>query len=180
MRWRLNSSHYLNVPGTEWEYKEESRTAGRPIRQRINVPMLLDVNDPSMWNDKQNRWIIVCHEGKGLPSDIVFVGDPTPEMEPLDDEARELSNKFAVRWNASPETLGIGGYDQALIERISSQVEEQLKGNMVQPISQPVGDSQIVELKELVAKLSERIAQQDAIIAAAMQPAPTPSGIRRA
>lgn len=129
-RWKLMTPHYLNVPGEEWEYTENDRTTGRPKRLKFQVPRLLDTRDPSNWT---NRWgnkdnedgeIIVCWQGKGEASDIVFIGDPTPDMVPVDDEAREISAKFETRWKAKPEAMA-GDYSQSLVDKFQIEMAEQ-------------------------------------------------------
>lgn len=128
-RWKLMTPHYLNVPGEEWEYTENDRTTGRPKRVKFPVPRLLDTKDPSCWT---NRWgnkdnedgeIIVCHEGKGESSDMVFTGDPTPDMVPVDDEARAISATFEHLWQAKPENMA-GDYSQSLVDRFQLQMAE--------------------------------------------------------
>lgn len=100
-RWQLTEPHYLNVPGTKWEMQITDRVTGRPKRTVFNVPLHLDPNIESDWNytdrignNIADGKIIVCHEGKGEDRDIIFIGDPTPGMLPIDDEAREISARF--------------------------------------------------------------------------------------
>lgn len=104
-RWKLTEPHYLNVPGTEWEQVTTDRVTQRPVRRKYPVPLHLDPRIQDDWNyDSEGERpfrhgdmdgsIIVCHEGKGKPNDRVFVGDPTPGMLPLDDEAKAISAKF--------------------------------------------------------------------------------------
>lgn len=121
MRWKLLSSHYLRVPGTEWEYKEVDQQTGRERRKRIEVDRYLDINDPSDFttrganvNGMQLGEVTVCHEGKGLPTDHIFTGNPTPEMEPLDEEAEALSNSLKDGWAYKGD--GETDYNQALIK----------------------------------------------------------------
>lgn len=103
-RWKLIEAHYLNVPGTTWEAKEVDRSTGRQVKKVFNVPLYLDPKDEADWNyrreqdpDLQDGGIIVCLAGKGRPRDIVFEGDPTPCMIPLDDEATKISLGFHWR-----------------------------------------------------------------------------------
>lgn len=128
-RWKLMTAHYLNTPGEEWEYTENDRTTGRPKRMKYPVPRLLDTKDPACWT---NRWgnkdneegeIIVCWQGKGENSDIVFFGDPTPDMVPVDDEAREISASFEGRWQAQPENMA-GDYSQSLVDKFQMEAAE--------------------------------------------------------
>jgi hypothetical protein len=106
-RWKLTESHYLNVLDCFWEQVETDRETGRQRRKQYPVPMYLNPNSPTDWNYRPGNGhitqggnsfdegtIVVCWEGKGERRDIVFVGNPTPGMEPLDDEAREVSSTF--------------------------------------------------------------------------------------
>lgn len=151
-RWKLATAHYLNVPGEEWEYTENDRKTGRPKRFKFPVPRHLDINDPTCWT---NRWgnkdnedgeIIVCWEGKGDSSDIVFLGDPTPDMIPVDDEAREISAMFEARWKHKPESSG--DYSQSLIDRF--QIE------MADIKSKPVEVPGLAELTKAIGALVEQ------------------------
>lgn len=126
-RWKLMAAHYLNVEGEEWEYQETNRTTGRPQRVKFPVPRLLDIRDPDCWT---NRWgnkdnadgeIIVCYKGKGESSDIVFTGDPTPDMLPVDDEAKEISATYEHLWKARPESMA-GDFSQSLVDKFQSEM----------------------------------------------------------
>lgn len=96
-RWKLTEKHYLNVPGTRWEFQTVDRMTGRPQRKVYEVPLFLDPENEQdwTWKDGFDGAVIVCHEGKGEPRDLVFVGDPTPGMLPLDDEATAITAKFS-------------------------------------------------------------------------------------
>jgi hypothetical protein len=128
-RWKLVAPHYLNVEGVKWEYQEISRTTGKPSRIQIPVPTYLDPRDPA---DFTHRWgqqtrpdvhsdvegeIIVSRGPSVDPKDIVFVGDPTPDMVPIDDEAKEISATFAETWRYKPETVSPGNYSQSLVDQ---------------------------------------------------------------
>ncbi len=127
-RWKLATPHYLNtVEPNEWEYKETDRKTGREKRMRIPVPRYFSPNDPSDWN---NRWggkdnedgeVIVCQPGKGEDRDYAFLGDPSPNMIPIDDEAKEISASFAERWKYKSDIETPGSYSQSLIDKF--QVE---------------------------------------------------------
>ena len=148
-RWKLLSGHYLNVPGTKWEYSEINRTNGRPNRVEFDVPMLLDPTDPTMWTHKSSPdegEIVVC-QGNGDPRDIVFVGDPTPDMEPLDDEAREISAKFTKKWAA----FGGGSSTVSFGENIVDQLQLELARKQSEPAPIPG----MTELLSAMAKLIE-------------------------
>ena len=98
-RWKLTEPHYLNVPSSRWEHTAVDSRTGKPTRKMYKVPMHLDPRVADDWNFKypnneMDGEIRVCWEGKGMPDDIVFEGDPTPGMLPIDDEAKAITAKF--------------------------------------------------------------------------------------
>lgn len=136
-RWKLMTSHYLNcVDPAEWEYSETDRTTGRQKRIRIPVPRYLDIRDPGDWTNKWNSGtnmaaskltnedgeIIVCVPGAGLPGDIEFLGDPTPDMMPVDDEAVAISKTFENHWRYKPE--GTVNYSQSLVDEFQTELAD--------------------------------------------------------
>ena len=123
------SAHYLNSPGSEWEYNENSRTTGKPVRRRFPVPRYLDPRDPADWT---NKWgnrddpegeIVVCYEDRGNPGDIIYTGDPTPDMSPIDDEAKTISASFEERWRYKPQTSETS-FSQALVDQFQSEMAD--------------------------------------------------------
>jgi len=99
-RWKLTEPHYLSVPSERWEHTTTDSRTGKPVRKMYRVPKHLDPRLEDDWNyrpenNNMDGEIIVCWEGKGLPRDIIFEGNPTPGMLPLDDEAKEISGKFS-------------------------------------------------------------------------------------
>lgn len=151
-RWKLGAPHYLNVPGEVFEYKETDRATGRQRRIQYAVPRLLDPDDPtcwtSTWGSKGNEdgEVIVCLEGRGEGRDIIFIGDPTPDMIPVDDEAKEISAKFEARWKSKPEESA-GQYSQSLIDRFQSE--------MAEVSAKPVEVPGLSELTAAIGKLVE-------------------------
>lgn len=128
-RWRLTASHYLNVPGTEWEQKEIDRTTGRQARKIYKVPRLLDPEEPSDLNYPGE--LIVAHEGKGAqPRDYIFIGPPTPDMEPLDDEAKAISANLAKTWKHPVDSLP-GNYSQSMQQEFEKQIAMSQTGDAV-------------------------------------------------
>ena len=127
-RWKLNTPHYLKVPGTEWEQTQTSTETGKMVRHRHPVPALLDPRDPADHNYKQDQMIIVCFAGKGEPRDIEFEGEPTPDMEPLDREAEEISASFASKWKHPIETLQSQGLSETLFQDLQKQLTEAIRG----------------------------------------------------
>ena len=99
-RWKLTEPHYLSVPSERWEHTTTDSRTGKPVRKMYKVPKHLDPRLEDDWthrpeNNNMDGEIIVCWEGKGLPRDIIFEGNPTPGMLPLDAEAEEVSSRFS-------------------------------------------------------------------------------------
>jgi len=159
-RWKLKTPHYLMVPNTRWEYVENSRVNGRPERKLFDVPRYLHPEDPQDWNwkyDRDSGDIIVCYEGKGDPSgkDLVFTGNPTPDMEPLDEEAKEITTR-TVR----PMLMGVEnerGYAGNVLEELSMKLAEAMTSN-------PSGSME--KLLETMNKMMEQNAMLIAALAA--------------
>lgn len=157
-RWKLACAHYLNTNDTEWEYNETNRSTGRPQRRKFAVPRYLDPRDPADWTtswgskDNADGETIVCWAGKGGDKDIAFEGDPTPDMIPVDDEAKEISASFAERWRYKPESSEIS-YSQALVDEFQTELADKM--------SKPV---EIPGLTELVAAIGTMATQNQEIL----------------
>lgn len=154
-RWKLLTAHYIDTRDTQWEYKEVDQSSGRERRKQLTVPRFLDINDPGDWT---NRWgnkdnaqgeIIVCHEGKGEKSDIVFYGEPTPDMSPVDDEAREISASLAEKWRYKPDGAE-ASYSQSMIDRFETEMRE---------IKETPATVEVTGLGDLVAAMAQMTAQ---------------------
>ena len=66
--------------------------------------------------------VIVCWQGKGEDTDIFF-GIPTPDMQPVDREAEEISPRRSL--NSGDSKRGQRDYSQsALIDRFQSEMGE--------------------------------------------------------
>lgn len=160
-RWSLRNAHYLNVPGTEWEHKEADRTTGKTMRKLYTVPMMLDPRDPADCNYPGE--IIVCHdEPKGEHRrDIQFIGDPTPDMEPLNEAAEAISNSLRDRWEHPIDTLPAnGGMNAEESAFMAKMMEAFAKGAQAQNQTVPKADYD--DLKERMAKLEALLAKPPA------------------
>jgi hypothetical protein len=142
-RWRLLNPHYLNVPGTEWEYIEVSRQTGKQARVRYPVPRYLNPNDPADHNYPGE--IIVAHAkpieatqgtsrvsitGGSKNHDIIFTGPPTSDMEPLDDEAQAISDECSSGWHRPFDELQTNGYgdsSQSLLSKLDTELTEAIR-----------------------------------------------------
>lgn len=90
-RWRLREAHYIYAKqfgeDTQWEYKEVDRITGRERRKRFDVPLYCDSGS------------VVCFEGSQIDDrDLIFAGPPTPAMEPLDEEAKNINKQHEKDW----------------------------------------------------------------------------------
>lgn len=99
-RWKLTEPHYLFLEEpTRWEYIEIERVTGRPKRTQFVVPRYLQPLDPADWTvtrlKNEDGDIVLCNGTNPGPGDLIYKGDPTPGMFPLDDEAKEISAKFS-------------------------------------------------------------------------------------
>jgi hypothetical protein len=155
-RWALTNKHYLNVPGTEWEHKELDMFTGKQARKVYPVPRFLNPEDPADWTHKEIGTIVVCHEGKGEPRDLPFIGPPTPDMSPLDDEARAISKIQQANYKHPIESLS-GDYSDTILAALQRQLDAAL------PISAgQVSQSDFAKLQEQVAALMERNTELEA------------------
>lgn len=163
-RWKLTSSHYLTVQGTSWEQIEVDRMSGKQIRKRYDVPLQLDISDTSLWNDNILRnprgevlggdIVVAYADKKHEANDYLFTGHPTPDMFPLDDEAKAISAKFEKTWNAKPsEEVTFGQRTIERIEEHQARVAEESK------------TVKIDGLADILKSMSGMMAQNQALIA---------------
>jgi|SRR6185437_10143855 len=158
-RWKLVAPHYLNVEGVKWEYSEIDRTTGKPRRAVFPVPSLLDPGDPADWNHRQGRddgEVIVTNGGASDPRDIRFTGDPTPDMIPLDDEAKAISASFASRWRHPIESLP-STYSDALVEDFQKEIAD---------LRTSSGPAKVEGMSELLTAMTAMMKQNQDILAA--------------
>jgi hypothetical protein len=175
-RWRLAAPHYLNVEGTSWEYKEVDRTSGRQKRTIFPVPLHLDPDNPSDWNivrGKDDGEIVVADkESVAFPKDIIFVGNPTPDMVPLDDEAKAISAKMAPKWKHPIESL-TGTYADEMMKDLSAEMDE---------VRSKSGSTQVEGMTELLTAMTGMMKQNQEMMAllASRAKEPEPKAARRA
>src|SRR5215472_3254034 len=126
-RWRLTEPHYLYTnPETIWERLETDTVTGRQVRKQYVVPAYFHHEIEADWTDKSEKAVIgsdrldLAHK-----TDIVFKGDPTPGMMPIDDEASAISAKFKEKWNI-PDNIkwGDGQYNAALTDYFTQQQDK--------------------------------------------------------
>lgn len=177
-RWRLKQKHYLMVPNNEWQYIEQDRVTGRPKRVNFPVPRYLDPTDYADCNYVErgsdgtilNGEIIVTNDLKTTSRDIPFYGDPTPDMEPLDEEAKTISASFKDVWKHPIETLPEQGYSMSILREIETQL------SAIKPAqSVSVGGVEPAQFTALQDQVTELIKQNTLI----MEQMLAKSGVRR-
>lgn len=165
-RWRLMTPHYLNIldpdtgEATEWVYAETDRTSGKARRKVYHVPQLLDPKDTSLHNFGED--IVVCQEGKGEPRDIIFFGEPTPDMEPMDEEAQAISDSLRSKWIHPVDTLpangGMSANEQAFMDSMMKAFAAQV-GPAISP-NVSATDERFAAMEKTIADLQARLATQ--------------------
>jgi hypothetical protein len=173
-RWKLTEAHYLKVPGTNWEYNSIDRRTGRPKREIFNVPLQLDPKsiddltkygqpDPGFPSRDVEDYIIVVSDIAGVNQrDVVFEGNPTPGMLPLDDEAKELSAACAKGlWKPTP-----GVDDDSQRQSYANGVIDDLMGQMNNLKDEVHKAPQIEGLSELMSTMAAMMKQNQEILGA--------------
>ena len=169
-RWRLINPHYLKVAelpdGTrvEWEHKETARETGRTVRKLYPVPILLDPKDPADCNYPGEVIVARAVEGAHvLRNDYVFEGDPTPEMEPMNEAAEAITAALRPKWEHPIETLPVNGgmssAEQAFMQNMMTTFAKEL-GAQLPKTNTAVPDESVDDLKARIAKLEAAIAAQ--------------------
>lgn len=153
-RWRLIEDHYIHgcppdLDVVEWEYKETDRTTGREHRRRFKVPFFMD------------KGTIVCHLGKGQDGDTVFEGDPGPNMDPMDAEAKTISARcreaHPFKWAHPVESLPGQGFSESLLISLERKLDSIAAGSPMPVVSSGVSKEEFDELKaQLAALMAEK------------------------
>lgn len=163
-RWALRQKHYLKVEGTRWRYEETDRETGERNEQEFPVPRLLDPDSPR--DCRTAGQCVVAYKGSEVRGDWVFTGPPTPDMEPLDDEAKALSAGWEPKWaNPISDLPSQGGFSDALLAGLEKQLTAAFAnaGAMVQPTSlKGVSQEDFTKLQEQVAALMAENAEMKA------------------
>lgn len=157
-RWRLRGPHYLHIVDpdsgdrTKWQYEEQSRETGKMARKQFIVPYLLDPRD------SRSGEMYVCWEDKGDRGDITFFGDPTPDMEPMDDEAEAVTASMEEEWAHPIDSLPANG---GMNEKESAFMEAMMKAfggaaNAAVPAGSEIAElrKQLDEMRAIVANIA--------------------------
>jgi hypothetical protein len=161
-RWRLTQPHYLNVPGTEYRYEETDRETGEAARSVFAVPRFLHPENPR--DCRSPEGCVVAYKGSHARGDWVFEGKPTPDMEPLDDEARKISEGFAAEWKHPIDSMeSQGGFAEALLQKLSKQLDAAFAGAKGNAVSVGgVSAEEFAKLQEQVGALMAKNAELEA------------------
>lgn len=184
-RFRLRDKHYLNIEGSEYDHYEETETKIRGRRRRSKksflVPMYLDPNDPADHN-YDGIIIVSTRDDPRYEYDYILRGEfhPTFEMEPLDDEARQIMDEFKATHSGEhpieslPGTLG-----EQLLEKLLRQLEKAGHDKPEPAQTSGVSVAEMDRLKAENAALSAKVDQVLAQLAAMSIPAQPPAPPRR-
>lgn len=156
-RWRLTTAHYLNGAGAQWEYTEVDRKTGSPVRHRFDVPRLVDPADPKCWTitriPNEEGDCVVSDGVDADPRDIIWKGDPTPDMIPLDADAERKSAAFSKKWQAP--TDGQGAYT----DNILNGLQAELAKAMAQPTAKVEGMGELLEAMKMMMAQNQQMLQ---------------------
>ena len=163
-RWQIITPHYLHVDGTEWEYTETDRSNGRLIRKKFSVPRYINPLDPADWTERQGKdegqTYLTNDPRTDHANDIVFHGEPTPDMIPVNDEAKAISAELAkTKWKHPIESLP-GTFSQSLLDDMQRQMAE-IQSQTTKPSTQVEG------MQELLGAIAGMMKQNQEILQAA-------------
>lgn len=168
--WKLGTPHYLNLSDqASWEYKEVDRKTGRPKVVRFPVPTLLNPEDPGDWTERDGEeGICVVSDGNNPRGRAhIFSGPPTPDMVPLDDEARAITKKLEPVWGQGPIEGLPGSYADALFNDLQGQVAK------LQASASAAAPAKVEGMTELLGALAGMMKQNQEILDRITAPAPT-------
>ncbi len=158
-RWKLTAKHYLEAlqfgQPSEWQREEINVQTGRAFRKTYPVPMFIDPEDPFCIN-RTTGFCVIAMEGSAQPGDLECKNfKPTPDMEPLDEEARQLSEAERPHW-INP----IDGLSPTMGEDFANQLLATLQQQMNKSnisLSQQGVNSEVSNLSALVAAQQKQI-----------------------
>lgn len=175
--WKLLQPHYLNVEQfdefepVEYMYQEQDRESGRMRRKTWAVPMYLPAE--TFVSDQANPH-----------NYIVFKGDPTPDMLPVDAEARKVSAQFEGKWKHAIESLPANGdFSASLIRGFEKQIDALIQSKGDQPVQNTSGKgvdpTEFAAMQKQIEELTKALAAKDGVPKDAATPAPVKTTARR-
>jgi hypothetical protein len=167
-RWRLTAKHYIHVirggEKSQWVREETNRDTGRVARTTYLVPTYLDPDAPA---DQNYPGEIVVSRAKGAQArDLIFEGQPTFDMEPLDEEAEAITAQVKAKGGHPIDDLPTAfgeSYGERLLSTLSTQLEKVMSNGP------PVYDKppeNYAALEAEVAKLKAENAKLNAVMGA--------------
>ncbi len=156
-RWKLTAKHYLHAlqygQPSEWQREEINVQSGRAFRKTYPVPMFIDPDDPHCIN-RHLGYCVIATEGSDQPGDLIVSNfKPTPDMEPLDEEARQLSEVERPHW-INP----IDGLSPTMGEDFANQLLAALQQQMNKTqVGSTGSNAEVSNLSALVAAQQKQI-----------------------
>src|SRR5713226_7272223 len=156
-RWKLTAKHYLEAlqfgQPSEWQREEINVQTGRAFRKTYPVPMFIDPDDPFCIN-RTTGFCVIAMEGSAQPGDLECKNfKPTPDMEPLDEEARQLSEVERPHW-INP----IDGLSPTMGEDFANQLLAALQQQMNKTqVGSTGSNAEVSNLSALVAAQQKQI-----------------------
>lgn len=166
-RWKLTAKHYLNVEGTKYRYEETDKETGKRAEKEFLVPRFLDPEDRNDCN--RNGELVVFlkgSEGKPVKDDFIFVGPPTRDMEPLDEEAEKITEQFLASYKDPIGDLPEGMDYGAMVANQFERALEKLMSKGATIPNQSVAGVSREEFEALQKQLAELMAQNAALVEA--------------
>jgi hypothetical protein len=180
-RWKLREAHYIHGvrdgSRAEWVYKEINRANGREIQKKFPVPMHLDPKIEIDWTHRDSPYddgyIVVALEGSTDTHDIIIDRKSvTPGMEPMDDEAKQISAELAKSYQPVE-----GREDATYSERLLDKFIEQLAEAHSTAATANTGNVQ--GLGDVLKAMTEMMAQNQQILMALVAQNKPQVGARR-
>ncbi len=159
-RWKLTAKHYLHAlqygQPSEWQREEINVQSGRAFRKTYPVPMFIDPDDPHCIN-RHLGYCVIATEGSDQPGDLIVSNfKPTPDMEPLDEEARQLSEVERPHWINPIDGLSPTMGEDFANQLLAALQQQMNKASGISP-SQLGVNSEVSNLSTLVAAQQKQI-----------------------
>jgi hypothetical protein len=144
-RWRLvgEQAAYLKTdPPSIYTIRETDVVTGKTAQKVFEVPTEVPPGS-----------ILALAEGFHQDTDIIFSGDPTPDMYPLDEEAKAITAAMEQRWGQ--QFLGLEGNYSDTIGRQIADLFTDIRSSMpIQPSPVASPSNEVMELRSQVAELA--------------------------
>lgn len=164
-RWRVTAKHYLLAKqfgeDTTWVREETNRDTGRAFRRTFSVPLYIDPEDPICIN-KNVGFCVVATEGSEMPGDIILLSPCTPDMEPMDDDAKRITAEESKKWkdpiNSLPINIG-EDFGNQLLAMLTAQFNTVANAPAGSVSLKGANNTELDELKKMLVAQQEQIAK---------------------